>query len=77
MVSGLVQGGNQFEAGNVDVADINTASSQLGADDDEAPTSVGRDVSTLVALSEKAVKSTLNMVAGIVVECSGEVSALW
>ena len=61
--TGFFEGGLDLAARDADVGDIQLVACEFGAEDDEAPVSIGGHEAFRVALSKEAVFALLKMVA--------------
>ena len=61
--TGFFKGGLDLAARDADVGDVELVLCEFGAEDDEAPVTVGRHEAFCVSLSEEAVFAVLKMIA--------------
>lgn len=74
--SRLVQGGYQFDTADRNILDVRASLALFGADDDESPVAVRRHDTSGTTLRIEAIRSSLDGISGVGIECSGEGSAL-
>lgn len=63
VVAGFVQGLDQFQVSDPDVADIQTTAGLLRTEDDKSPVAISRDLTLRVALRKISTKLVLYRVA--------------
>ena len=76
LVAGFVQGGYQFDIADRNILDVQASLALFGADDDESPVAVRRHDTSGTTLRIEAIRSSLDGISGVGIECSGEGSAL-